>query len=241
MELLNVDNPKTSKGESYGWLTGVLYLAPAEEAAIVVNGVTVSLCQNASEGCKYGCLNRSGHGDFDPNVIEARIRRARELFADRPAFLNRLRKDIEALIRKANREGLKPAVRLNGTSDLYWLVKVLAPEFPTVQFYDYTKLPRPELREMPNYHLTFSLSEINWDDAKHALSQGFNLAVPFDVKRGKPLPETWRGLRIVDGDLNDLRFLDGHQGVVIGLRAKGRRAMKSTCNGFIQLASLATA
>lgn len=154
MQLLNEDNPKTSKGESYGYLTGVLYLAPSTEAGITVNGVVISLCGDETEGCTYGCLYRSGHGEFSPSVIAARIRRAREFFADREAFLNRLRADIQALIRKAAKErsakfpdGLKPAVRLNGTSDLYWLAKILAPEFPDVQFYDYTKHPKPWLRE----------------------------------------------------------------------------------------------
>lgn len=247
MDLLCLENAKTPKGESLGYLTGVLYLAPAEEAKITVNGVLISMCINASKGCKISCLYTAGRASFDPAIIKARIRRTRELFADRAAFLNRLRKDINALIRKAARETwvtptgeilpLKPAIRLNGTSDLYWLAKILAREFPNVQFYDYTKLEKPWLRELANYHLTFSLSEDNWDHAQQCLARGFNVAVPFDVRKGQPLPAMWRGFRVVDGDRHDLRFLDGHQSAVIGLRAKGEA--KHDTLGFVQIAGLA--
>src|SRR5215475_1846859 len=233
MKLLNIENAKTVKGESLGYLTGVLYLAPAEESGVM------NTCPMASDGCKAGCLYTAGRASFDPHIIAARIRRTRQLAKDRKSFLNDLRSDIRAIIRKASRENLIPAVRLNGTSDLFWLVATLAREFPEVQFYDYTKLPKPWLREMANYHLTFSLSENNWQDAEKALAHGFNVAVPFDVKRGQPLPAMWRGRTVIDGDQHDLRFLDGHQGSIIGLRAKGQA--KKDVSGFVQIAALAAA
>jgi hypothetical protein len=89
-----------------------------------------------------------------------------------------------------------------------------------VQFYDYTKLPTPELRTMANYHITFSHSGHNTSDALNALSHGVSVAVVFDTRKGESLPETWRGYRVVDGDTHDLRFLDA-RGAVVGLRAKG--------------------
>ncbi len=65
------------------------------------------------------------------------------------------------------------------------------------------------------------------------LQQGFNVTVVFAVKKGEPLPKTWNGYRVIDGDIHDLRFLDP-EGVVVGLRAKGR-AKKTTpvTNGFV--------
>jgi hypothetical protein len=83
-----------------------------------------------------------------------------------------------------------------------------------------------------NYHLTFSLSENNLADALDFLKQGGNVAVVFDTKKGKALPDTWNGAVVIDADESDLRFLDG-VGVVAGLRAKGK-ARKGKTGGFIK-------
>ena len=97
--------------------------------------------------------------------------------------------------------------------------------FPTMQFYDYTKLPNR--RNLPsNYHLTFSRSESN----EHLIPQGMNVAVVFDT-----LPETFMGRKVIDGTDTDLRFLDP-QGVVVGLVAKGKA--KKDNSGFTVLTQL---
>jgi hypothetical protein len=134
-------------------------------------------------------------------------------------------------IRKAKKLKLKLAIRLNGTSDLPWLGKLFSTEFPEVQFYDYSKLPKVWQRVRPNYHLTFSHSELNHDECERALGHGVNVAVVFDTARGEALPETWMGRPVVDGDEHDLRFLDGYQSAIIGLRAKG--PAKKDCTGFV--------
>lgn len=146
--------------------------------------------------------------------------------------MHQLDADITALIARADRDGLRPAVRLNGTSDLPWLALQLSARFPQVQFYDYTKLPRPHLRVRPNYHITFSLHESNLELALDALAHGINVAVVFDTRRGQPLPELWRGYPVIDGDAHDLRFLDA-RGSIVGLRAKGQA--KDDVLGFVQL------
>ena len=82
MKLLNVDtNAKTVKGQAYGFLTGVLYLAPAD-----LSGRNV--CPMASKGCKAACLNTAGRGAFN-NVQEARKRKTDWYFADRPGISTR--------------------------------------------------------------------------------------------------------------------------------------------------------
>jgi hypothetical protein len=43
--------------------------------------------------------------------------------------------------------------------------------------------------------------------------------VVFDTKRGQPLPSTYKGYTVIDGDKDDLRFLDP-KGVIVGLRYK---------------------
>ena len=116
--------------------------------------------------------------------------------------------DIEKLVRRASRESLIPAVRINGTSDLAWIAMEMSSRFPGVQFYDYTKLPKPELRISSNYHLTFSFSAGNnlLGCKRKRWRPGINVAVVFDTRKGQELPQTWQGCRVVDGDLHDLRF-----------------------------------
>ena len=79
-----------------------------------------------------------------------------------------------------------------------------------------------------NYSLTFSRSENNEAKCLDVLAKGGNVAVVF---RTKELPSTWQGYKVVNGDKNDLRFLDP-KGVVIGLYAKGKKARNDT-SGFV--------
>jgi len=226
MKLLSVGvDAKTVKGEKKGYLTGILYLAPAD-----TSGVT-NVCANATPGCKASCLFTAGRAAFIPSIIPARIRKTKYLVDDRAGFTRQLLDEIDKLQAKAKRKGFKPCVRLNGTSDLPWLALNIAPLFPDVIFYDYTKIQKPWLRILQNYHLTFSLSETNKQDAFDCLGAGVNVAAVFDTKHGHDLPKFWEGYKVLDGDLSDLRFLDRPFSIV-GLRAKGRA--KKDCTGFVQ-------
>ena len=142
-------------------------------------------------------------------------------FEDREAFLKILRKDIVALEKKAVKLGMKPAVRLNGTSDINWVRFNIMKDFPNVQFYDYTKVIKNLTKSIPNYNITFSRNEANDDDCKEALKKGFNVAVVFSTKKGEELPVRWQNYPVVDGDETDVRFLD-NSGSIVGLRAKGQ-------------------
>jgi hypothetical protein len=226
MKLLNIDaNAKTVKGQGRGYMTAILYLAPADESGYEV-------CPMASQGCRKACLNKAGMGAFS-NVQAARITKTRLYFEDRETFMAQLMAEVRAFIRKAFKAGLIPVVRLNGTSDIPWeRVPVegkpnIMAHFPTVQFYDYTK--RHNRRDLPdNYHLTFSLAEDNDSRASAAASNGANVAVVF---RTDKFPATFMGMPVVDGDADDLRFLDG-RGVVVGLKAKG--PAKKDTSGFVR-------
>ena len=230
MKLLNIDaNAKTVKGQGRGYMTAILYLAPADESGYEV-------CPMASKGCRKACLNKAGMGAFS-NVQAARIAKTRWYFEDRAAFMTQLITEIGAFIRKAIKLGLTPVVRLNGTSDIPWeRVPVehgasgaanIMELFPSVQFYDYTK--RHNRRDLPaNYHLTFSLAEDNDPRARMAATNGANIAVVF---RNDKFPSTFMGMPVVDGDADDLRFLDG-RGVVVGLKAKG--PAKKDFTGFVR-------
>jgi hypothetical protein len=234
MQLLTVDNAKTSKGEKLGYLTGILYLAPAKQAG------GRNICPHASPGCLAACLYTAGMGKFS-NVQRARIAKTRLFFSDPAAFIETLAADIQALVRKSERLGLSPVVRLNGTSDLPWenlggqVGASLMSRFPEVVFYDYTKNPARAVAnakgEMPaNYFIAFSRSECNADGVARVMRAGGSVAAVFAVKKGAPLPKSWGGRPVVDGDEHDAIFEHG-RGVVIGLRAKGDA--KGDESGFV--------
>ena len=241
MKLLSESNPKTLKGESKGYMTFIMHLAPGS-----ISGFNV--CPGASKGCLAACLNTAGRGHMS-NIQAARIRRTRLFFEDRPAFMAQLVDEVSKAIRKAERKGLIPVFRLNGTSDIrfetvpvrvergpgtYAVYENIMAAFPNVQFYDYTKLSNR--RNIPaNYHLTFSRSESNDHLLSEAMENGMNVAVVFSTKKGKDLPMyvpngIYDPIPVVDGDETDLRFLDPTDSIV-GLRAKGR-ASKDT-SGFV--------
>lgn len=233
-------NPKIDKGTKYGYLTAIMHLAPH-----TLSGANV--CAHATDGCAAACLNTAGHGGINldehglNDVQIARIQRTRFFRRDRPAFLDRLRHEIDLHIRAAERKGAIPVFRLNGTSDLPWEripfhghANVFA-AYPDVQFYDYTKYP-VRLRDttIPNYHLTFSLAESNRANAIAAIRSGVNVAAVLRIGRNGAMPSTlsFGGSfrRVIDGDLTDLRFTD-EPGTIVGLRAKGR-AIRDT-SGFV--------
>lgn len=224
MKLLSTQNYKTIKGEKYGILTGILYLAPAKLSGFEV-------CPKRSAGCTESCLYSAGMGAFS-NVQKARIQKTLFYFGDRPRFLELIKEDIKKLQKQAKRDGQKLAIRLNGTSDLNWLQHDIFSSFPDVQFYDYTKVFNRLSKEIPtNYHLTFSKSESNESECIQALKLGFNVAVVFNTKKGEALPVSWNGFPVYDGDESDTRFLDPKGGYVIGLRAKGQA--KKDISGFV--------
>ena len=220
---------KTVKGEAKGYLTAILYMAPATEA----DGVT-NLCPFATfgpGGCVEACLGHEGRARLYKTVPAARIRRAKAYLADFEGFCTVLETiDIPRFLRHAAEEGLTPIIRLNGTSDQPKLARRLAAKFPQVQFYDYTKIPAPWTRVTANYHLTFSFSGRNTESCLEALAHGVNVAVVFQ----RALPAAWHGYQVVNGDESDLRFLD-RAGVVIGLKAKGLSKHRAVDGGFIQL------
>jgi hypothetical protein len=242
--LLTRGNPKVLKGESQGYLTFILHLAPASLSGY-------NTCASATDGCKLACLNTAGRGGIPnarpvtvqarngamtvSNVIQAaRIRKTVWFFQDRAGFMAQLVKEIRAGIRYAQKMGLIPVFRLNGTSDLRWEsvgvdgARNVMELFPDVQFYDYSKLSNR--KDLPaNYKLTFSLAENNDLQAWAAASAGLNVAAVF---KGK-LPETFMGRTVINGDDSDLRFLDP-VGVVVGLRAKGKAKRDTT--GFVRAA-----
>jgi hypothetical protein len=201
----------------------ILHLLPAK-----LSGYNV--CPFHTDGCANGCLNSSGRGIFN-SVQTARLNRTLLFFEDRPTFWKQVIADIRTLERRASKSGKPVAVRLNGTSDIMWERQktpsgaTIFEQFPDVNFYDYTKIPR---RRTPgNYHLTFSLAEANQTAAETELANGRNIAAVFRSQ----LPARYMGTEVIDGDKSDLRYLDAAPRIV-GLIAKGKA--KKDSSGFVK-------
>jgi hypothetical protein len=236
MKLLSTGNPKILKGLKQGYNTYILHLAPADLSGY-------NTCPKATAGCKAACLNTAGRGGMfkkgeTTNAIQkARIRKTKMFYEQRQDFMLALKKDIELAIKQSKKLGLIPVIRLNGTSDLSWEKYDMIPGqnvfecFPDIQFYDYTKILGRKVKGIANYNLTFSAADGNDADVYSAISQGYNIATVFGIKKTLPMPESYNGLPVFNGDESDLRFLDP-KGVVVGLYAKGK-AKKDT-SGFVK-------
>ena len=225
---------KTIKGQTYGYLTGILYLSPANLSG-------VQLCPLASlAGCEIACLNSAGRGAFN-NVQLARLNKAKMFNHDRELFMKHLVFSIQRVVNKAAKLDLIPVIRPNGTSDVAWEnipatrngieYKNIFEAFPEVQFYDYTKIPTRS--NIPtNYDLTFSISGV--ESFKPIIAKALknnNLmryAVVFSHR--ERIPTTWGNMKVIDGDNSDLRFLE-HANTVVALYAKGKAKKDQT--GFV--------
>ena len=220
-------NAKTAKNEIK---TFILYLAPYNQ-----NAAGVNLCPNASKGCAAACLFQAGRGAFN-SVQNARINKTNFYINDKALFIKKLAGEIIKETAKAKKKGEKIAFRLNGTSDqdfIYLLKKYAGLDIedlaPVAVFYDYTKILGKVKKYINalNYIVTFSRAEDNEAEALEALSLGANVSAVFSDQ----LPATYKGFKVVDGDVSDLVMLN-NTGVILGLRAKGRKA-KEDKTGFI--------
>ena len=239
MKLLTVNgNPKLVKGDKLSdkYLSAIMHLSP----------INTRICpyQDIAK-CKEACLNTAGRGGIfkkgeTTNTIQEARKRKTDLFLnDRDTFMSLLVKDIQAFVRKCERLGKKPCIRLNGTSDIQWeLIPVdnyanIFEMFSDVQFYDYTKIPTRKVSSIKNYHLTWSYSEANDKYARLFEQVPYNKAVVFNGG----LPRMFKGIKVIDGDTTDMRFLD-KANRVIGLKAKGK-ARKDTSGFVIQTLQIA--
>jgi hypothetical protein len=204
--------------------------------------------------CDQACLYRAGRGRFSA-VQNARIQKTTFWVTYPHEFMNALVCDIQRIVNRARKLGMTPLIRLNGTSDILWENQsvVIDPAtaaylnrygdrkveaydtydnvmsiFRDITFYDYTKIPT---RTVPrNYDLTFSYSATPAYQkmVDTARARGMRMAVVFRYK--KDIPESFQGMKVIDGDDTDIRHLDP-QGVVVSLYAKGPAIKDQT--GFV--------
>jgi hypothetical protein len=224
---------KTIKGEKFGYLTGILYLAPYKTIDKINTCAMADLAQ-----CGFSCLYSAGRGAFN-SVQQSRINKTKWFFYDRESFMHQLIRNILQLIVKANKKGLTPLIRLNGTSDIKWENVPFNYEgksysnifelFPQIQFYDYTKIANRD--NLPsNYDLTFSYSgaESFQPFVNKAIQKGMRIAAVYRNKNSIPDSQIINGqlMRVVNGDNSDIRHLDD-SGVIVALYAKGKAKIDS--------------
>lgn len=227
--LLSQGSTKINKSNTIQdeYFSRILYLAPdnlADGKRTVCPYAKVAKCSEA-------CLNSAGMGVFS-NVQQARIRKTLMFLNETEKFFDLLIKDIDKFVKECDKLGKKPALRLNGTSDIQWeAIEVGGYEnifamYPQIQFYDYTKIPTRKVSHISNYHLTWSYSQANDKYASLFEKVPYNKAVVFM----DALPSMFKGLKVIDGDKHDMRFLDKTNSVV-GLLAKGKAKQDDT--GFV--------
>ena len=241
-QLLSVGvDAKTVKSLGVNVLTGILYLSPHS-----ISGQNVCPLAKIAQ-CDLPCLNLSGKGRMS-NVQMARLRKTLYWQQFPSEFITQIKKEVYKLIRKADKIGFVPAIRLNGTSDIRWenylddfMIETTA---LGAKWYDYTKLPNRKV-DPKIYDLTYSYSGVNGYQ-KYIQMAIENKAIKriAVVFRGEKLPTTFTfkdtyykksvfsetTLPVVNGYDTDARFLDP-ENVFVGLCAKGPAKQDTT--GFV--------
>lgn len=217
---------------------------PAKNVCGYVSTSKNTLCLQATKECACVCLIHAGNNALTRHAYELKAATARALLERPVEFMRLLVEAVRYQRQRLARTRYQLVLRLNMLSDVPWetIFPDLFGAFYDVQFYDYTKVPG---RTPPdNYDLTFSYSGSvdNVSACRYEVARGKRIAAVFLIP-GKPysaravatgaypLPETFLGLPVVEGDRDDLRFLDPRR-CVVGLRYKSPLGQKLTVQGM---------
>ncbi|MAG24480.1 hypothetical protein CMI47_02775 [Candidatus Pacearchaeota archaeon] len=234
------DSEKSKSSIKVKVLSKVVYLSPAWESGMVMCphfGICGKTCIGHSSGRMPGSVQRRNR------LVKTLLWKLYPKF-----FLQKLQAEAFNLQVLAAGKGLTAAIRLNGSSDVRWERYGLMESFPSISWYDYTKIPlknRGRKGELPaNYHLTFSMDEdpASWECAYRYLEKSQNVAIVIAASWSTSSKEAKKaaeavvkrgyigGFPVISGDDHDARFKDvsGH---FIALRAKGLAAHDSA--GFV--------
>lgn len=245
-DILTRPDAQPKLGKSTRYALGLM-LTPARSLSLDVLRATdatarpVNACPRASYGCERACLAYSGHGAFNATQRARQIRHAFVITNAHAAGVL-IGAEIARAVAKHGRGNV--TFRFNVLSD--YRVEYIAPralialESAGVLAYDYTAHAPEDRAPIAGYHLTYSAKEpAHTPDAFLAaiLVSGRNVAVPFAVAKGAPLPSSYvldgHRVPVIDGDVTDDRTTDPREGVIVGLRAKGSRG-KRDASGFVR-------
>ena len=223
-DLITKNSHKINKNQKKGFLTGVMYLSPANESEH-------QMCFDFTKGCEKLCLGCTSGRMQGEQAKNARINRTNLLHDDKDAFLEQMDRELASLVKRAEKHNFKPSFRPNGCSDWPWEKDAShLMEKYSFPWYDYTKsytrMKRYLDGKLPsNYHLLFSMSE-DRKNKKHCsavLDRGGNVAVVFWPTVPEQFEVNGKKYKVNDGDVDDLRWLDTPS-TIIGLLAKGWEA-----------------
>lgn len=262
--LFSTDSAKAAKASGYGYLNAIHYMAPYNFGGVG------NLCPNATPECIRDCLGWfSGQAAIVSDLEngtnatrESRKLKAQLFMADRAEYMNRLARDIIKLDTKADREGLKLCVRLNGSTDIVWerirfkidakTSRALAGYYGDMQALEIDN-SYYEGREFTLLSLFPLLQFVEYTKSPKRLSNmpsNLDLTLSYSARNASDcvkallaghnvavvfhdgLPETFGGFRVIDGDKHDLRHIDEKGGFIVGLSPKGNKAKRDR-NGFI--------
>ena len=207
-----------------GYTQRIVHLMPARESILYARKFGIkcdhwhNLCRGSTRGCRAVCLTDSGRLGLSVSQRAAFVR-SYLWQSHRPLFLERFHDEITEFERKCTDQ---PVIRFGGThdSDILSDAPEIVAAHPNTIFSDYTKLDIPTGWVADNVYRCKSATELTTrDEFLDYAARGLNHAVPFDLPRGAPLPQFYHGIPVVDGDIDDLRFLDP-KGVIVGLRFK---------------------
>lgn len=205
--------------DTQGYLQSIMYAAPANRAndAIRENNErrssqgssTIPLtnsCVCSTPGCRKACLSGAGNLGLHAGTHALNIRTA--FASSHPDhFLTVLHGQIGTFQRRAERLGVKPVIRLNGTTDIRFdelpTADILFRDFGRnkIQYNEYTKhntrgaLSAADLEQenarfarTPNLYAIHSLNELTTPGRVRQLAEhGRNFAVPVDVEESHPV------------------------------------------------------
>lgn len=254
--LLTINNPKTLKGEDVNdkYITAIMHMSPINTRICPyqdIAGCKVACLNTAGRGGIYKKgettnVIQEARKRKTSMYLEARNFFMRDLITDIGKFVRYCENKAKLPAVRLNGtsdiqwENIYIGDREQYTLDLNDMSNVevfkkkqdglncknIFEHFPSVQFYDYTKIPTRKITGIDNYHLTWSYSEANKKYAEYFNTINYNIAVVFNGE----FPIYYKGREVVDGDESDLRFLDKPR-VVVGLKAKGKA--KKDMSGFV--------
>ena len=187
----------------------------------------VNVCSFKTTGCETACIAEHGKGGI-PSVKFARTVKTIALHRMPGLFIKRLASEIKA---KVALEG-EIFCRLNDYSDLRW--ELIAPSLfniDGVTYWDYTKHPRRNVKDIDNYTVVYSAHERFNDDKIPGLASQYNgVAVVFS---DYPTFTTYKETPVKLGIHDNLADMTRDGFTVIALKAKGKA--RSDSSGFVRV------
>ena len=230
-------NTKIGKNKNELYYVHSLNLKPAETE---INGKKYDLCPFRTQGCTNACVGKNGHFAMkNGSAYKAQVRRTTMYFTETEYFYKQLNAEITLIKIKAFSKKSIAVIRLNAYSDINhekqskrFLGMSIYDIHSDVIFYDYTKdKKKTKNNKAKNYFLTYSHNEdTSIEETLSFLKIGINPAIVFEA----PIPKTYKGYPVFDGDQDDNRFLDP-KGHIIALKFKGSKAklLKGIASGFV--------